>query len=69
MRAVHARPVPLGPPGEALDAYRRLRTTLVRDLGLEPSAALGKLQRSILMTRSDAAPLEGTGTGRLAPVG
>jgi DNA-binding SARP family transcriptional activator len=58
-----------GRRGEALDAYRRLRTLLVRDLGLEPSAALGKLQRSILMTRPDAAPSAGTGTGRLASVG
>ncbi|MFG2622121.1 BTAD domain-containing putative transcriptional regulator [Streptomyces sp. NPDC048507] len=38
-----------GRRGEALDVYQRLRATLVRDLGLEPSAALRRLQRSILM--------------------
>ncbi|WP_324788502.1 AfsR/SARP family transcriptional regulator [Streptomyces sp. H51] len=37
-----------GRRGEALEAYRRLRTTLVRTLGLEPSPPLAKLQRSIL---------------------
>ncbi|MFE9454471.1 BTAD domain-containing putative transcriptional regulator [Streptomyces sp. NPDC006739] len=37
-----------GRRGEALDAYQRLRTTLVRNLGLEPSPPLAKLQRSIL---------------------
>ncbi|MEU9284559.1 AfsR/SARP family transcriptional regulator [Streptomyces sp. NPDC048275] len=68
-----------GRRGEALDAYQRLRATLVRGLGLEPSAALGKLQRSILMARPDGSPAGGTpgtpgtpgatGTGRLAPVG
>ncbi|MGW3634028.1 AfsR/SARP family transcriptional regulator [Streptomyces sp. NPDC005122] len=45
-----------GRRGEALDAYQRLRATLVRGLGLEPSAALGKLQRSILMARPDGSP-------------
>ncbi|GGZ96576.1 AfsR/SARP family transcriptional regulator [Streptomyces subrutilus] len=38
-----------GRRGEALDVYQRLRQTLVRELGLEPSAALRRLQRSILM--------------------
>ncbi|MEU5599641.1 AfsR/SARP family transcriptional regulator [Streptomyces sp. NPDC020298] len=51
-----------GRRGEALDAYQRLRATLVRTLGLEPSAALGKLQRSVLMSGPDAAP-----TARLTP--
>ncbi|MFG2480798.1 BTAD domain-containing putative transcriptional regulator [Streptomyces fagopyri] len=72
-----------GRRGEALDAYQRLRATLVRGLGLEPSAALGKLQRSILMARPDGSPAAATatagaggpgtgpaGSGRLAaPVG
>ncbi|MEU1535851.1 AfsR/SARP family transcriptional regulator [Streptomyces fagopyri] len=73
-----------GRRGEALDAYQRLRATLVRGLGLEPSAALGKLQRSILMARPDGSPAAGAtagsgsgasgtgpaGSGRLAaPVG
>ncbi|MFI5687550.1 BTAD domain-containing putative transcriptional regulator [Streptomyces sp. NPDC051636] len=38
-----------GRRGEALDVYHRLRSTLVRDLGLEPSARLRRLQQSILM--------------------
>ena len=42
-----------GRRGEALDVYQRLRTTLVSELGLEPSAPLSRLQRSILMTRPD----------------
>jgi len=45
-----------GRRGEALDVYQRLRTTLVSELGLEPSAALSRLQRSILMARSEAPP-------------
>ncbi|WP_225102434.1 AfsR/SARP family transcriptional regulator [Streptomyces sp. CoH27] len=44
-----------GRRGEALDVYQRLRNTLVSELGLEPSAALGRLQRAILMARSDVA--------------
>lgn len=45
-----------GRRGEALDVYQRLRNTLVTELGLEPSAALARLQRSILMARADAPP-------------
>lgn len=37
-----------GRRGEALSAYQRLRTALLRDLGLEPSAALVRVQLSIL---------------------
>ncbi|MEV7525789.1 BTAD domain-containing putative transcriptional regulator, partial [Streptomyces sp. NPDC091371] len=37
-----------GRRGEALDVYQRLRATLVRELGLEPSVVLRRLQRSIL---------------------
>uniref|UniRef100_UPI0006E2933D AfsR/SARP family transcriptional regulator n=1 Tax=Streptomyces atriruber TaxID=545121 RepID=UPI0006E2933D len=44
-----------GRRGEALDAYQRLRTTLVRELGLEPSARLRRLQRSILTAGHDLA--------------
>ncbi|MFF4402706.1 BTAD domain-containing putative transcriptional regulator [Streptomyces sp. NPDC001480] len=44
-----------GRRGEALDAYQRLRATLVRTLGLEPSTALAKLQRSILMSGPETA--------------
>ncbi|MGW0771328.1 AfsR/SARP family transcriptional regulator [Streptomyces sp. NPDC002676] len=43
-----------GRRGEALDVYQRLRTTLVSELGLEPSAALSRMQRSILMARPEA---------------
>ncbi|MER7930015.1 AfsR/SARP family transcriptional regulator [Streptomyces sp. NPDC096057] len=46
-----------GRRGEALDVYQRLRTTLVTELGLEPSAPLGRLQRSILTARPDHTPL------------
>ncbi|TWD12446.1 DNA-binding SARP family transcriptional activator [Streptomyces sp. T12] len=42
-----------GRRGEALSVYQRLRTTLVRELGLEPSAALSRLQRSILVTHPE----------------
>ncbi|OSZ58958.1 hypothetical protein OQI_18855 [Streptomyces pharetrae CZA14] len=42
-----------GRRGEALDVYQRLHQTLVRELGLEPSAALRRLQRSILMAGPD----------------
>ncbi|MGC4948950.1 AfsR/SARP family transcriptional regulator [Streptomyces sp. DT224] len=55
-----------GRRGEALDAYQRLRSTLVRTLGLEPSPALAKLQRSILMARPEGA---GAGGVRLAREG
>ncbi|MEV5517442.1 AfsR/SARP family transcriptional regulator [Streptomyces flaveolus] len=43
-----------GRRGEALHAYQRLRATLVRDLGIEPSAHVRRLQRSILMAAPDA---------------
>jgi DNA-binding SARP family transcriptional activator len=42
-----------GRRGEALDVYQRLRSTLVAELGLEPSPALARLQRSILMARHE----------------
>ncbi|MFE0201157.1 AfsR/SARP family transcriptional regulator, partial [[Kitasatospora] papulosa] len=38
-----------GRRGEALEAYHRLRGTLVREIGLEPSTRLQRLQQSILM--------------------
>ncbi|WP_415947146.1 AfsR/SARP family transcriptional regulator [Streptomyces sp. KLOTTS4A1] len=40
---------------EALEVYQRLRRALVRELGLEPSAGLRRLQRSILMTAPELA--------------
>ena len=70
-----------GRRGEALDVYHRLRTTLVRQLGLEPSARLRRLQHSILAAtaeepaasvaaRAENGPVrpEGTGGVRLAHV-
>ncbi|WP_411760664.1 AfsR/SARP family transcriptional regulator [Streptomyces tunisiensis] len=71
-----------GRRGEALNAYRQLRARLVRSLGLEPSSALAKLQRSILVSGPAGAPAPASmsaagasapaGTsaaGRLAPAG
>ncbi|MGD9485958.1 AfsR/SARP family transcriptional regulator [Streptomyces sp. TRM70308] len=46
-----------GRRSEALDVYQRLRTALVRELGLEPSTALRRVQRSILMAGPEA-PLD-----------
>ncbi|MBQ1094424.1 AfsR/SARP family transcriptional regulator, partial [Streptomyces sp. B93] len=43
-----------GRRGEALDVYHKLRSTLVRDLGLEPSARLRRLQQSILVAAPEA---------------
>ncbi|MET9819875.1 AfsR/SARP family transcriptional regulator [Streptomyces sp. NPDC006355] len=43
-----------GRRGEALHVFQRLRSTLVRELGLEPSAPVRRLQRSILMAAPDA---------------
>lgn len=45
-----------GRRGEALSVYQRLRQALVRDLGLEPSAGLRRLQRAILETSETHAP-------------
>ncbi|MFI9364986.1 BTAD domain-containing putative transcriptional regulator [Kitasatospora sp. NPDC053057] len=42
-----------GRRGEALEAYQRLRNTLVGELGMEPSAGLRRLQRSILLAGPD----------------
>lgn len=50
-----------GRRGEALSVYQRLRATLVSELGLEPSAALSRLQRSILMARPETAAAPGGG--------
>lgn len=48
-----------GRRGEALSVYQRLRTTLVRELGLEPSAMISRLQRSILMTTPETVAARG----------
>jgi DNA-binding SARP family transcriptional activator len=53
-----------GRRGEALGVYQRLRATLVAELGLEPSPALSRLQRSILMARPEnTAPAAGAAAG------
>ncbi|MGW0763477.1 AfsR/SARP family transcriptional regulator [Streptomyces sp. NPDC002814] len=54
-----------GRRGEALEAYQRLRATLVRDLGLEPSAALQRLQRSVLTASPEPAGTPGAAKERL----
>ncbi|MFI0982638.1 BTAD domain-containing putative transcriptional regulator [Streptomyces sp. NPDC021093] len=66
-----------GRRSEALDVYQRLRQTLVRELGLEPSVGLRRLQRSILMAGPEQpfdapapAPAHAAaGTERLSRVG
>jgi DNA-binding SARP family transcriptional activator len=44
-----------GRRGEALNAYLQLRTTLGRDLGLEPSPRLRRLEQSILTAAPETA--------------
>lgn len=46
-----------GRRGEALGVYQRLRTSLVRDLGIEPSPRLRRLQHSILAATQDGMPV------------
>ncbi|WP_053692521.1 AfsR/SARP family transcriptional regulator [Streptomyces sp. WM6372] len=58
-----------GRRGEALDVYQRLRATLVRELGLEPSAALRRLQRSILMASPETPVAAEANSERLVRVG
>lgn len=43
-----------GRRSKALEVYRRLRAMLVRDLGLEPSAGLRRLKRSILAANDNS---------------
>ncbi|PRH77824.1 hypothetical protein C6N75_18295 [Streptomyces solincola] len=59
-----------GRRSEALGVYQRLRTALVRELGLEPSAGLRKLQRAVLVSGPELAPEPArAGTERLSRVG
>ncbi|MGW0393800.1 AfsR/SARP family transcriptional regulator [Streptomyces sp. NPDC003042] len=58
-----------GRRGEALAVFQRLRATLVRDLGLEPSGALRRLQRSILMAGPEGVGKAAAGAGVGAGVG
>jgi tetratricopeptide (TPR) repeat protein len=51
-----------GRQAEALEAYRQLRSTLLEELGLEPSSALRELQAAIL--RHDPVLAPGSATGR-----
>ena len=44
-----------GRRGEAMDVYRRLRATLVKDLGLEPSTRLSRLHQSLLAASGEGA--------------
>lgn len=58
-----------GRRSEALDVYQRLRSTLVRDIGLEPSAGLRRLQQSILAASDGPAAAEtDAAKERLVPV-
>ncbi|MEV8328928.1 BTAD domain-containing putative transcriptional regulator, partial [Kitasatospora sp. NPDC056731] len=62
-----------GRRGEALEAYQRLRNTLVRELGMEPSTGLRRLQRSILLAgperpeRSERSEREAAATATASP--
>jgi DNA-binding SARP family transcriptional activator len=58
-----------GRRSEALDVYARLRTALVRELGLEPSAGLRRMQRSILMAGPEPTSVAPAGGERLSRVG
>lgn len=53
-----------GRRSEALAAYEHLRRTLVRELGLEPSAELQRMQRSILIASPDIAARPARADGR-----
>ncbi|MEV0020184.1 MULTISPECIES: AfsR/SARP family transcriptional regulator [Streptomyces] len=58
-----------GRRGEALEVYHRLRGTLVRDLGLEPSGRLRRLQQSILTVGPESLTPVGATTAAMAPTG
>ncbi|MFI9220128.1 AfsR/SARP family transcriptional regulator [Streptomyces werraensis] len=59
-----------GRRSEALEVYQRLRNALVRELGLEPSAGLRRMQRSILMSGPESVPVgAAVGNERLSRVG
>ena len=54
-----------GRQADALEAYRQFRSTLMEELGLEPSSALRELQAAIL--RHDPALAPGSATGGTPP--
>ncbi|WP_053727486.1 AfsR/SARP family transcriptional regulator [Streptomyces sp. WM6378] len=57
-----------GRRSEALNVYQRLRQTLVRDLGLEPSAGLRRLQQTMLQACEPTPLIAGAQDRRLARV-
>lgn len=58
-----------GRRAEALDAYRRIRTVLSRELGIEPGAALADLHTAVLRGQDlgDCHPGAGVSLGRATP--
>jgi DNA-binding SARP family transcriptional activator len=52
-----------GRQADALEAFRRARSTLVAELGIEPGSALRDLQRAILEQDPDLMPARGGGAG------
>ncbi|MFE1250826.1 BTAD domain-containing putative transcriptional regulator [Streptomyces sp. NPDC058735] len=58
-----------GRRSEALDVYQRLRTALVRELGMEPSAGLRRMQRSILVSGPEALGAPAGSSERLTRIG
>ena len=59
-----------GRQADALRAYRRLRETLVEQLGIEPNPTVARLEQAILDQRSDLewSPLETGAPARATPV-
>ncbi|MFI6475186.1 BTAD domain-containing putative transcriptional regulator [Streptomyces sp. NPDC050516] len=55
-----------GRRSEALNVYQRLRQALVRDLGLEPSAGLRRLQQTMLQASEPTPLIAGAQDRRLA---
>jgi DNA-binding SARP family transcriptional activator len=52
-----------GRQAEALDVFRRLRTTLVTELGVEPSGTLQRLHRAVLAGSVEPGSSDGFGDG------
>ena len=58
-----------GRRGEALSVYQRLRQALVRDLGLEPSAGLRRLQQTMLQASEPSPHVSSLDDARAVAVG